>query len=368
LTAIDADADIGTPVNRRTHLDRSDHPVTRPEPSLHDVFADHFRVGAAIDLRDLIPSCSELLAHHFSSVTAENAMKPAWAQPDEGRFDLAAADQIARVAATNGQRLYGHTLIWHHQTPDWMFCHADGTPLTSSAADRALLLARAENHISTMAEHFGEQVWAWEVVNEAVEETVPDRLRPTVWRTVLGENYLHVLFDIAHQAAPHATLVLNDFATEQPGKRAALLEVVMRLLDDGAPVSAVGHQFHLSLGDSLEQVDAALSAFADLGIGQVVTELDVSISRTPQESLARTPADRLREQEQFYAGLFSIFRDHASSLEAVTMWGLSDGHSWLRYWPVIRLHEAPLLFDDLLEPKAAFWSVLEQPCASQEPV
>ncbi len=326
-------------------------------PSLREAYQPYFDVGVAVDLRDLVPGYTDLLAEHYSSVTAENAMKPAWIQPEEGRFVFDEADAVAAVAANNGQRLYGHTMIWHHQTPAWMFLGPDGLPLTASAADRRLLYQRAERHLAALADHFGDQVWAWEVANETVDEDEPDGLRRTPWRMVLGEDYLLQLFRIARQVAPRACLVLNDFETERPAKREAFARVLRRLLDSGADVDAVGHQMHLTLSSPTEEVEATLETFSHLGIDQVVTELDVSISRTPDESLPRVPAQRLVEQAEYYARLFSAFRSQSRTLRCVTLWGLADSHSWLRYWPAIRLHEAPLLFDDRLQPKDAFWGI-----------
>lgn len=328
------------------------------DTSLSEAYRPYFDLGVAVDLRDLVPGYADLLARHFTSVTPENAMKPAWVQPEEGVFDFEAADMVASFADRNGQRLYGHTMTWHHQTPAWVFHHADGTALTGSAADRALLLGRAERHIGALADHFGDRMWAWEVSNEAVDEDEPDDLRRTPWRTVLGDGYLRDLFRIARDAAPGACLVLNDFETERPAKRDAYLRVVRRLLDAGVELDAVGHQMHLTLASPIEQIDESLAAFAGLGLAQVVTELDVSVSRTPGESLARVAPERLAEQAAYYARLFETFRSHARTLRCVTLWGLTDAHSWLRYWPVVRLHEAPLLFDDLLRPKDAFRQIM----------
>jgi endo-1,4-beta-xylanase len=328
-------------------------------PLLRDALRSHFRVGSAIDLRDLHAGPAALL-DHFDSITAENAMKPMWAQPCEGDFRFDAADAIAEAAIAHGARVYGHTLVWHHQTPDWFFRDEGGSWLTDSAADRRLLRTRMEHHITTMAEHFGERVWAWEVVNEAVDPEQDDLLRRTPWYRVLGPGYVAEAFRIARDAAPHAMLVLNDFETEFAEKAEAVARVAERLLDDGVPVDALGHQAHLVLERPVAGLESAMTRFGELPVRQVVTELDVSVSRHPEESEAFPAPDRLVAQADYYAELFEAFRAHARELELVTIWGLFDGHSWLRYWPVVRLHEAPLLFDDLLRPKEPFWRIVRE--------
>lgn len=334
-------------------------------PSLGRAVRPFFDLGVAIDLRDLVAGPREVIAHQFTSVTAENAMKPAWIQPTEGRFEFEAADAIVAAARAHGQRVYGHTLFWHHQTPAWWFHHPDGTPLTNAPGDRRLLLDRAATHAGTLIEHFGDDVWAWEVVNEAVDETEPDLMRRTPWRRILGPSYVEQLLHLTRSVAPRATLVVNEFETEGPRKLHAYATLVRGLLDRGAPLDATGHQCHLTLETSVPQLELAIEHMAQLGVDQVITELDVSISRDPQESLALPPADRMAEQESFYDELFSMLLRHADSLRAVTLWGVGDGHSWLRYWPTIRLHEAPLLFDDLLRPKPAFWRALDAARSAQ---
>ena len=174
------------------------------------------------------------------------------------------AEAIMDFAQDNGTRVYGHTLVWHSQTPAWFFQHDDGTPLTTSDADRALLRTRLHDHIFDVAETlssmyglFGSStnpLVAFDVVNEVVSDgtTEADGLRRSPWYNVLGEGYIDDAFAFADEAfndvyaadgADHpVVLVINDYNTEQSGKRGRMHGLVDRLLDQGVPVDAVGHR------------------------------------------------------------------------------------------------------------------------------
>ena len=277
------------------------------------------------------------------------------------------AQAIMDFAQENELRVYGHTLVWHSQTPAWFFQHDDGTPLTTSDADQALLRTRLHDHIFNVAETLSDMygpfgsdtnpLIAFDVVNEVVSDgtTEADGLRRSPWYNVLGESFIDDAFAFANEAfnetyaadgAGHpVTLAINDYNTEQSGKRQRLHNLVERLLDRGAPVDAVGHQFHLSLSTPVGTLEEAITAFEDLPVTQVVSEMDVTTG---------TPVDtaKLIDQGYYYRDAFRIFRAHAADLFAVTLWGLHDGRSW-------RSAGAPLLFDANLKAKPAYFGAVD---------
>jgi len=166
-------------------------------------------------------------------------------------------------------------------------------------------------------------------------------------------------------------LMLNDYNTELPGKRANVLKVVNYILGDagrGTRIDGVGHQFHLQLGADVSQVTAAFQAVEALGLVNHVTELDVSIYQDPgtcfaQRSIPPCLADFgasptqqvLSDQALLYRALFDAF--NRPSVRSVTTWGVADNHTWLNGFPVNRTNR-PLLFDTALDPKWAFWAVV----------
>jgi len=330
-------------------------------PALRDAAA--MPLGVAVGPQDLSGRPAELLDRHFDQVTPENAMKPVTVQPREGEFDFAPMDAVLDHAVAHGLTVHGHTLVWHRSTPDWFFAAPDGRPLTDSEADRALLLDRLRTHTRAIADHLAERygdaspVTSWDVVNEALDPEQPDGLRRSRWYEVLGPGYVAEAFRIAREAfGPDVALYLNDYDTDAPDRRRRLVQLVMDLQAQGAPLDAVGHQMHVGLHTDVDRVATTLDAVAALGVQQAVTELDVAISGR-DEQLDSTPTDRLEEQRDQVRELVTVFA--ARDLASVTVWGLYDTRSWLRAWPQERPFEAPLLFDDDLQAKPAFWGFLD---------
>lgn len=329
-----------------------------------------FPVGVAIDSRETTGPAAELLLRHFDQITGENHMKPEAWYTDAREFRThPEATTLMEFAQENDVRVYGHTLVWHSQTPAWFFTHEDGTPLTTSEADKQELRMRMRTHIFDVAEAlstgggyglFGSEtnpVVAFDVVNEVVSDgrSEEDGLRRSEWYRVLGEEFIDLAFRYADEAfngefavegERPVTLTINDYNTEQVGKQQRLHALVERLLARDVPVDAVGHQFHVSLAMPVQALEDAIVAFDDLGLTQVVSELDVTTG-TPVTQAS------LIEQGYYYRDAFRIFREHAEDLFSVTVWGLTDGRSW-------RVDSgAPLLFDDALQAKPAYYGAVD---------
>jgi endo-1,4-beta-xylanase len=327
-----------------------------------------FPVGVAIDSRETAGGPSQLLLRHFDQVTPENHMKPeAWYNADRAFTPNEQADAIMRFAQQNHRRVYGHVLVWHNQTPAWFFQNDAGQPLTNSAADQQILRDRLRTHIFSIAEYlsntygrFGSDtnpLVAWDVVNEVVADTADfaDGLRRSSWYNVLGEQFIDLAFQYANEAfndvyaaagATHpVTLFINDYNTEQAGKRGRYHALVQRLLARGAPVDGVGHQFHVNLAMPVSALDDAFAAFEDLPVKQAVTEFDVPTGTPVSQAL-------LVEQGYYFRDAFNVFRTHADDLFSVTVWGLTDGRSWRS------ANGAPLVFNDALQAKPAYYGAV----------
>jgi endo-1,4-beta-xylanase len=332
-------------------------PVQTDVPALRDVSA--IPVGFAVGPQELTGRPAELLLRHADRITPENAMKPAWIQPEEGVFDFGPLDEVLDVAVAHGLEVHGHTLVWHRSTPDWFFTGADGRALTSDPADRQLLLDRLRAHVQAVADHLAERygdadpVTSWDIVNEPLDPAQPDGLRHSRWYEVLGPDYVAEAFRVARDVlGPDATLYLNDYDTDAPDRRRALVRLLVDLQDQGAPVDAVGHQTHASLRTDPDRVAATWDAVAALGLRQAVTELDVAVVGRG-EDLASVPADRLEEQADQVQALVATVA--ARDPEFIGVWGLDDPRSWLRGSDEGSPVEEPLLFDGDLQAKPAFW-------------
>ncbi|SDN31676.1 endo-1,4-beta-xylanase [Actinomyces ruminicola] len=348
-----------------------------------------YPVGAAVTANTVQGDSLELLNQHFNQVTPENFMKPeAWYNDDHSFVtENAEADAVMDWAQAGGGRVYGHVLVWHSQTPDWLFQHEDGTFLSGdSEADRQELRERMRTHINNVAKYLSDKyglfgsdtnpLVAFDVVNEVITDgpsPETDGLRNSYWYQILGEEFIDDAFIYANEAfnstyaAPGAdhpvTLFINEYNTQygtdassKTGRYHALIE---RLVDRGVPIDGVGHQFHAWLDDDVEGFGAAMSAFDDLPLVQAVTELDVP-TRTG------TPVDTqtLLDQGRFYQRLFEMFaeQDAKRDLFSVTLWGLVDSGSW-------RFYEGdPLLFDPYYHGKWGYAAAVGQeiPATPQE--
>ncbi|GIJ79114.1 endo-1,4-beta-xylanase [Micromonospora phaseoli] len=347
--------------------------VRVPEPPvIEDLTGIHettdFPVGVAIDSRETVGGAAELLTRHFNQITPENHMKPEAWYDDEGNFrPHEQALAMMDFARDNDLRVYGHVLVWHSQTPAWFFQDSSGEPLTTSAADQQLLRDRLRTHIFDVAESLSERygpfgsatnpLYAFDAVNEVVSDSgeYADGLRRSEWYRILGETFIDLTFEYADEAfndvhavegSDPVTLFINDYNTEQSGKQARYRALVDRLLARGVPVHGVGHQFHVSLAMPVSSLETALETFAELPVTQAVTELDVTTGTPVSQA-------NLIEQGYYYRDAFRIFRAYSDDLLAVTVWGLTDGRSWRSG------NGAPLLFDDNLRAKPAYYGAVD---------
>jgi endo-1,4-beta-xylanase len=255
----------------------------------------------------------------------------------------------------------GHNLCWHEQTPGWLFKDREGNPV-----DKATLLKRLKDHITTVAGRYKGKVYAWDVVNEAIDDDSTAFLRNSPWYRICGDEFIARAFEYAHKADPQAILFYNDYNTTRPEKRERIYRLLKQLLDAGVPVQAVGMQGHWSIYEPSEKdLRAGIERFASLGLKIQITELDVSIypweknprPRRPSDNDVFTPELKQKQADQ-YSMLFRVFRDYKNVITGITFWNISDRHTWLDNYPVPGRKNYPLLFDEHLKPKGAYWRVI----------
>ena len=325
-----------------------------PTKGLKDFYGEYFPIGVAVGPNNLEGEEAEMIKKHFNSLTAENVMKPGPIHPEENRYAWENADRIVDFAQANGMKVRGHTLCWHSQTGAWMFRDAEGNQVTKEVA-----LARLKDHITQVGSRYKGKIYAWDVLNEAVEDSDTTKIyRETMWYRICGEEYIAKVFHWAHEADPDAVLVYNDYNTEDPGKRDRIYTMLKKLLDEGVPVHAVGLQGHWNINDPTEQnLRDAIDKFSSLGLKIQITELDVSIysSRADTIDTGFTP-EREQKQIDLYKMAFDVFREKKDVVTSVTFWNVSDRHSW-RDRRGMKVY--PLLFDEDLKPKEVFWEVVK---------
>lgn len=331
------------------------------QPGLKDYYRSFFPIGVAVSPAVLQGAEGELVKREFNSITPENAMKMSTIHPQQARYNWKDADAIVDFAQANGIKVRGHNLCWHEQVPDWMFKNADGGQVSSGE-----LLSRLHDHIFAVVSRYKGKIYAWDVVNEAIDDN-PDRfMRNSRWYQICGEEFVAKAFEYAHEADPAALLFYNDYNTERPEKREKIYRLLKKLKAQHVPVNGIGLQGHWSLSEpSPALLQEAISRYASLGLDVQVTELDVSVfpwekerrELRPGEATAFTPLMEQR-QAQKYAEIFGILRQHRQQVTGVTFWNLSDQQSWLDDYPVKGRKNYPLLFDQYLQPKKAYHEVI----------
>lgn len=336
--------------------------TAQDEKGLKEYYKNYFPIGVAVSPANLSGAESELILKQFNSLTPENAMKMGPIHPEENRYYWKNADSIVAFAQHHGLRVRGHNLCWHEQTPRWLFKDSLGKLVT-----KEVLLQRLHDHIKTVVSRYKGKVYAWDVVNEAIDDDSTKFLRNSLWYQVCGEDFIAKAFEYAHEADPNAILFYNDYNTERPEKRDRVYRLLKKLVDAKVPINGVGLQGHWSIYEpTAKDLEATIKRFSSLGLKIQVTELDISIypweknmrKLNPGESDAYTPELEKKQTDQ-YATVFKIFRKYRKVITGITFWNISDKHTWLDQYPVLGRKNYPLLFDRELKPKKAYQAVVD---------
>jgi endo-1,4-beta-xylanase len=280
-----------------------------------------------------------LVERECAIIVAENEMKwPALAPtPDAYRFG--AADAMLDWAGRSGMTMRGHNLFW--QTAKWLpawVAQADLGTQPGRAVERLM-----RRHVQTVCAHYGTRIGSWDVVNEAVDPA-DGQLRSNVLTAPLGAiEQIDLAFRLAHEYAPHAQLVYNDYMRGDTGSakhRAGVLRMLAELKRRGTPIHALGLQGHIGSWDDsadrgredLLQWRRFLDEASGMGLDLLITEFDVNDRRLPAD-IARRDAGVAAAARDFLDVTLSY-----PGLTDFLLWGMADHISWLQTWD-----EAPRL-------------------------
>jgi endo-1,4-beta-xylanase len=343
-------------------------------PSLKDLAPPGLLIGVAVNQRQSDgqdSAAAAIVTGQFDSISPENLLKWGPVHPEPDRYAFEPADRYVAFGREHGMQVIGHVLLWHQQTPAWVFAGKDGAP-----PDRETLLARLKSHIETVVGRYRGRIHGWDVVNEAFEED--GTWRETPWLRAIGRDYVAKAFELAHAADPEAELYYNDYNLWKPAKRRAALALVAELRAHGLRVDAIGEQGHWGVADPpLPEIEATLAEIGGAGLKAAITELDVDVlPRDPEmwgADLAKKqairaatniypdglPAEKQQELARRYADIFALVLKHRATVSRVTFWGVTDAQSWLNNFPVPGRINYPLLWDREARPKPAFQAVID---------
>ena len=334
------------------------------EPSLKDAVGDKFLMGVALNVNQssgVDTSSIKLVKQHFNSIVAENCMKCEVIHPEEDRYDFTLADQFVSFGEKNGMAVIGHCLIWHSQLAPWFCVDEKGNNVTPE-----VLKQRMKDHITTIVTRYKGRIKGWDVVNEAILED--GSYRKSKFYEILGEEFIPLAFQYAHEADPDAELYYNDYAMNMPGKREGVVKLVSSLKEKGIRIDAVGMQGHMGMDyPDINEFEQSIVAFAGAGVKVMVTEWDMSALPTVKQSANISDTVAYQKMLNPYPEtlpdsvskawnnrmkqFFGLFEKHADVISRVTAWGVSDSDSWKNDFPVKGRHDYPLLFDRNYQPK-----------------
>ncbi len=335
--------------------------------SLKEVFKNDFAIGTALNtaqIEERDPKVDALIKQQFNSATPENIMKAELIHPQWDKYDFTIADKMIEYGKKNNIKINGHTLVWHSQLP------AFARNIKNVDSFNTFFT----NHINTVAGRYSGKIFSWDVVNEALNED--GTMRKSIFLDRLGDNFVTEAFRLAAVASPNTELYYNDYNNEQPAKRAGCIALVKKVQAAGVRIDGVGIQGHWHAGKvPFKDIEASILEYSALGLKVMFTEVDIEV--LPRNFSGADVSQRMKEdpslnpyvnglpdsvQQQLandYAALFNLFLKHKDKITRVTFWGVDDGQSWLNGWPVRGRTNHPLLFDRALQPKPAFYKVIE---------
>ncbi len=294
--------------------------------------------GAAVTVTALDDDTAyrQLLVDNVNMVSTVSEVDFGVVQPEPGVYDFAAADALVDFAAENGLTVRGHGLISPDGLPDW---------ITGGSWTPEALTAVLNDHVTEVVSRYAERnpgvVTQWDVVDEAF---LPDGTpRNSLWRQVIGDDFLRIAFEAARAADPDALLFYDDFYDDLsvtqdavdsglaivPGATAdrsdctlvakcvGVQSMIASLVAAGVPIDGIGFQAHLLSPDPVDF--ATFSGWVDdLGLEWAITEFDVPV---PVTEIANP--DTLAFQADAYATSLSACLE-ADSCNTFVVWGVTD--------------------------------------------
>ncbi|MDW5287215.1 endo-1,4-beta-xylanase [Formosa sp. PL04] len=318
-----------------------------------------FPIGTAINIKTLMNDAElqKLQIENFNSITATNDMKMQSIIPTENNYNWKTVDTILYYAEKHNQRLFGHNLIWHSSTPEWV--------AEKGEKDSLWLDSFMEEYITDYVGRYKGKVAAWDVVNESFESS-GGNYRETFWYNKLGKSYIEKAFKYAHEADPDAVLFYNDFNIERDTtKLHAVIKMVNEFKEKGVPISGIGFQMHIRMDIPDEIIAYSLKKAAETGLQIHLSEVDIIFNTHNDERLGgienySSITDEMKQaQAEKYKNLIEMYKEIVPKEQqfGITFWDFTDRDTWIRGF--FNMEDWPSIYDDNLMPKPAYFGVLD---------
>ncbi|KAG8805131.1 hypothetical protein FRC17_005713 [Serendipita sp. 399] len=317
-------------------------PVGKRDPKGLDALAQRKKrfFGCAFDHYHIPDQpYTQLVLAQFGQLTAENSLKWESTEPTRNNFTYTNGDLIVKTAKKNKMTFRAHVLVWHSQLPAWV---------TAGNFTKNELISVMKNHIVNVAGHYRGDVATWDVVNEVFNED--GTFRSTVFYNTIGAEFIDIAFKTAKKADPHAVLAINDYNIDGLGpKSTAMVNLVKSSRSRGIPIEQIGAQAHLVVGTLPTNIRENWQQFADTGAQVAITEIDI---RMPTPPTAASLAQQAADYKTVVSACLAVRK-----CVGLTLWVASDKYSWV---PGVFAGEgAPLPWDENLNPKPAYYSIVE---------
>ncbi len=247
--------------------------------------------------------------------------RPRYAADSPRYYRRPAPDLCLAFCEANGIEPKAHCLNYDKYSPTWLPGDARGV--------KRLL----DKRIRECAERYAGRIHGWEVINETLCDGVdlPER------RSTALANDPQVVewsFETARRYFPENELIINEaspFIWEQfKYNRTAYYMQIERALMKGAPIDAIGMQFHMFFEEAEEarrtavfydpeRIYAVLDQFADFGLPFQTTEISIPAYHETEEDEAL--------QAEILTNLYSMWFSH-KNVEMITYWNTVDGYAY----------------------------------------
>jgi GH35 family endo-1,4-beta-xylanase len=243
---------------------------------------------------------------YFNAGVNENSFKWSGVQANPGPPNYTNFDNAVAWTQKVGWEYRAHTLLWggndDHSMPGWV----RDLPTPQDIIDTCKM--RVIRDVTRYKGIINE----YDVINETLTGHA-DWLRNTV-----GDSIIWECFKWARSADPNAELYINDYNVEYNwGQAVEYRDLILQMLENGAPVTGVGMQSHFwdGLRPNVDELVKNVNIIAETGLPIKFTEFDYG----GDISQAQQAAD--------YIKVLTIAFSHPSVV-GMYHWSLRDGWSW----------------------------------------